>query len=84
MKTMLNTQLNTNDNFSYRFHSGEYQMLNGNGTDFDLSKIINFSNGIPGFEELSKFIVVPPTNTDFIFIKLYNFFGTNFVSSKIV
>ncbi len=59
MKTTLNTESYTKDTFSYRFHSGDYQMLNGNGTDFDLSNIIDFNNGIPGFEELSKFIVVP-------------------------
>ena len=59
MKTAVTTYTSQIDSFFYRFHSGEYQMLNGNGTDFDLNKIINFENGIPGFEELTKFIVVP-------------------------
>ena len=59
MKTAVTTYTSQIDSFLYRFHSGEYQMLNGNGMDFDLNKIINFENGIPGFEELTKFIVVP-------------------------
>ena len=59
MKTTVASSISKTDPFLYRFHSGEYQMLNGNGTDFDLSNIIDFDNGIPGFEELSKFIVVP-------------------------
>ena len=59
MKTAVTTYTSQIDSFLYRFHSGEYQMLNGNGTDFDLNKIINFENGIPGFEDLTKFIVVP-------------------------
>ncbi|HJM47445.1 MAG: flagellar assembly protein FliW [Candidatus Marinimicrobia bacterium] len=59
MKTTVATHTSQTDSFLCRFHSGEYQMLNGNGTDFDLTNIIDFDNGIPGFEELSKFIVVP-------------------------
>ena len=59
MKTTVSTHTSQTDSFLYRFHSGDYQMLNGNGTDFDLTNIIDFDNGIPGFEELSKFIVVP-------------------------
>ena len=59
MKATVSAHTSQTDSFIYRFHSGEYQMLNGNGTDFDLSNIIDCDNGIPGFEELSKFIVVP-------------------------
>ena len=59
MKNTVASHTSQTDSFFYRFHSGEYQMLNGNGTDFDLTNIIDFDNGVPGFEELSKFIVVP-------------------------
>ncbi len=59
MKATVSAHTSQTDSFIYRFHSGEYQMLNGNGTDFDLSNIIDFDNGIPGFEELSKFIILP-------------------------
>ncbi|MBH50266.1 MAG: hypothetical protein CMG69_05915 [Candidatus Marinimicrobia bacterium] len=59
MKTETSPSTTLDDTFLYRFHSGEYQMLNGNGTDLNLKNIINFKNGIPGFENLSKFIIVP-------------------------
>jgi flagellar assembly factor FliW len=59
MKPAVNTPSSQTDSYLYRFHSGEYQMLNGNGTDFDLNNIIDFKNGIPGFENLSKFLIVP-------------------------
>ena len=59
MKTEISPRTSLKDSFLYRFHSGEYQMLNGNGTDLNLNNILNFENGIPGFETLSKFIIVP-------------------------
>ena len=37
MKTAVTTYTSQIDSFLYRFHSGEYQMLNGNGTDFDIN-----------------------------------------------
>ena len=44
MKTTVATHTSQTDSFLCRFHSGEYQMLNGNGTDFDLTNIIDFDN----------------------------------------
>ena len=42
MKTEISPRTSLKDSFLYRFHSGEYQMLNGNGTDLNLNKMINF------------------------------------------
>jgi flagellar assembly factor FliW len=59
MKTVLNTTDTHKNIYLHRFNSGEYEMLNGNGTDLDLNKVIEFKQGIPGFEELTKFLIVP-------------------------
>ncbi len=47
------------ENYLHRFHSGEYAMLNGNGTEVDFNNVIHFEQGIPGFEFLSQFLIVP-------------------------
>ncbi len=47
------------ENYLHRFHSGGYPMLNGNGTEVDFNNIINFVHGIPGFEFLNWFLIVP-------------------------
>ncbi len=47
------------EEFLHLFHSGGYPMLNGNGTEVDFDNVINFENGLPGFEILTSFIIVP-------------------------
>jgi len=47
------------ENYLHLFHSGEYPMLNGNGTEVDFDDVIQFEQGIPGFEFLSQFLLVP-------------------------
>lgn len=46
-------------NYLHRFRSGEYPLLNGNGKELDFSNVIHFEQGIPGFEFLSQFLIVP-------------------------
>lgn len=47
------------ETYIHRFHSGDYTMLNGNGTEVDFDGVIHFEQGIPGFEFLSQFLIVP-------------------------
>jgi len=52
------TQINK-DEYVNNFQAGKYPMLVGNGTENDFENIISFKHGIPGFEFLGRFIVVP-------------------------
>ncbi|MBN4081104.1 flagellar assembly protein FliW [Caldithrix abyssi] len=48
--------------FITRFHAGEYPLLKVNGMDSDFENITEFTNGLPGFESLTKFLIVPYKN----------------------